>query len=518
MYHNHLRLRKRCAVSGATRSARALPGVAVAVLAASSIAAGTAEAQPTSSDAPIEGHCPALYALGIQGPDESSSGIDTSTDTGALGQAFGRMLADARGLVQRAYIPYGQREDGSEEPYDQAVATASARLENTAADIVRRCPATRIAVAGYTQGAPAAAVFAHRVGTGLASVDADRIAAVALLANPARATDSAVIAGRPGATTPDAAPGTRGTQVSKLAFNSTAAVGGGASQTAMATTDYGALAGRVAELCVAGDLTCATPSQGPIATAISNITAQSDLRDPVAAITTIADSLAATIYKTAVGVVNEDLHGQRLDELSYDPAKSLSQRLAEASDPSTPMPGLDEALAAVLRVGTIAVNAVTTVAKKVFTPATIAELATVGLANPTAALASLGTKVAGAVVELIPPRTANRWIEQTFTTLTTNITDNSELYLLSASTQYSSTSGRHGSYNSAPVTASGESALAATAGWFTATARDLAATTNQPAASPHPATDSAPSPRPSSPAPPTSTPPTSSLRGPVPAP
>ncbi|MEV0764805.1 cutinase family protein [Nocardia sp. NPDC050435] len=498
-------------------AARVLSVVAVTCLTSALIAAGAAGAQPDTEAAPIDGNCPALYALAVQGPEESSAGTDPSLDTGALGQAFGPMLASADGLVQRAYIPYGRDENGAQEPYEQAITTTATLLESTATEIIRRCPSTKIAVAGYTQGAPAAASFAQRVGSGQATVDPDHVAAVALLANPVRAANTPAIPGRTGRRTPEPVPGTRGSEVAKISFGTTAESGAGVDRSAPTVTEYGALTGRVADLCVAGDLTCATPTQGPIATAISNITAQSDLRDPVSAITTIADSLAATVYKTAVGVVNEDLHGQRLDELSYDPAKSLSQRFAEASDPSTPTPGLDQALAAILRVGTIAVNAVTTVAKKVFTPTTIAELAAVGLANPTAALASLGAKVAGAVVELIPPRTANRWIEQAFTTLTTNIADNSELYLLSANTQYSSTSGRHGSYNSAPVTASGESALAATADWFTATARDLAATANQPAASPHPATSSATSPHPTAPAQPPN-PPTPSPRGPVPAP
>ncbi|MEV0759432.1 cutinase family protein [Nocardia sp. NPDC050435] len=492
--------------------------MAVVVLTGGLIAAGS----PGVGAAPIDGSCPTLYALGVQGPDETSPGTDDTTDTGALGQVFGPMLASAHGLVQRAYIPYGLREDGSEQPYDQAVADASARLETTAVELLRRCPDTKIAVAGYTQGAPAASSFAQRVGSGQAAIGADHIAAIALLANPTRAANTPAIPGRAGQRTPEAVPGTPGTEVAEITFDTTAESGRGVDATTMTATEYRALTGRVAELCVAGDLTCATPIQGPIATAISNIAAQSDLRDPVAAITTIADSLAATVYKTAVGVVNEDLHGRRVDELSYDPAKSLSQRLAEASDPSTPMPGLDEAIAAVLRVGTIAFNAVVTVAKKVFTPATIAELAAVGLANPMAALASLGAKVAGAVVELIPPRTANRWVEQAYDTITTNIRDNSELYLLSSATQYSNTSGRHGSYTSAPVTSSGESALAATADWFAASARDIAASATTPASlrsAPAP-TNPATSPRPSSSPPPapTTTPALTSSRGLVPAP
>ncbi|WP_433622255.1 cutinase family protein [Nocardia sp. CA-120079] len=425
----------------------------------------------------------------MQGPEESSPDAASTTDTGALGQLFAPMLGAAQGLAQRAYIPYGSRGDGAEEPYDQAVATASTRLEDTAAEIVRRCSGSKIAVAGYGQGAAAVAAFAQRVGTGTGKVGADQVAGIALLANPARASDTAVLPGLAGATTPTAVPGTTGTQVSKIAFTGTATTGSGIARTADTSADFGSLTGRVADFCVAGDITCAAPSEGPLATTVTNIAAQSDLRDPVAAISTIAQALAATVYKTAVGVVTEDVHGNSLDQLSYEPSKSISQRLAEASNPATPLPGPDQAIAALMRIGTIALNAVTTVAQTVFTPATITELATVGMTDPLAAIATLGTKLAAAVVELVPPQTGIRLINQAFDAITTTVTDNTQLYNIASSTQYSDTSGRHGSYSSTPATPTGQSPLATTAAWFAAAARDIAAIT--PPATPAPTTTTA---------------------------
>ncbi len=448
--------------------------VAASTVLASIVASGYASAQSPSPEPPLESTCPALYALGVQGPEESSPDAPATTDTGALGQLFAPMLSSAQGLAQRAYIPYGNRGDGSEEPYDQSVATASGRLEDTAAEIVRRCPTTKIAVAGYAQGAAAVAAFAQRVGTGTGKIGADQVAGIALLANPARATDTAVLPGRAGATTPTAVPGTTGTKVSKIAFTDTVPGGSGIARTADTSASFGSLTGRVADFCVAGDITCAAPSEGPLATTVANIAAQSDLRDPVAAISTIAQALAATVYKTAVGVVNEDVQGNSLDQLSYEPSKSISQRLAEASNPATPLPGPDQALAALMRIGTIALNAVTTVAQAVFTPATITELATVGMTDLLAAIATLGTKLAAAVVELVPPQTGIRLINQAFDAITTNITDNTQLYNIASSTQYSDTSGRHGSYSSTPSTPTGQSPIATAAAWFAAAARDIA--------------------------------------------
>ena len=69
-----------------------------------------------------------------------------------------------------------------------------------------------------------------------------------------------------------------------------------------------------------------------------------------------------TTIKTAVPVINEDVHGTTLANLSLSPQKSLSQRLAEASDPRTPLPSATDAVAALFKLGTIGLNAAITVA------------------------------------------------------------------------------------------------------------------------------------------------------------
>ncbi|MET8778992.1 cutinase family protein [Nocardia sp. NPDC004654] len=467
---------------------------------------GSAHADP---DVPMGKTCPSLYVLGVQGGQESSPGVASTSDSGALGQVFGPMAAVAGELVQRAYVPYGRESGRAQPPYDEAVTAAAEQLEEMATEVLTRCPNTKIAAAGYAHGAPAVSTFAHRVGTGIARVGADQVAAIALLANPARAASTAVLPGS-GSTTPSPAPGTAGEKVSAIALTSPALSGAGITAAPQAP-GYGALTGRVADLCVPGDATCDTPTGSLLARTVANIAARSDLRDPISAISTVAQLLSATIYTTAVGVVNEDLSGTSLDQLSYQPAKTLGERIAQASQPNSTPPGPHEALAALFRIGSIGLNAVISVAQKVFTPTTVAELATVGLASPWAAVATLGAKLAGAVVELVPPQTASRWINDAFTAITSTITDPRELYTLSASAQYSDTTGRHGSYRSVPATPAGRSTFAVTADWFTAAARDLAATTSgSGAATPKPlsrATTSTPSHSTSSAPAATSTPP-----------
>ncbi|MEV6338731.1 cutinase family protein [Nocardia vinacea] len=437
--------------------------------------AGVSTVHADDGVVPLGAKCPSLYALGVQGSEEGAPEAGIVSDSGALGQVFGPLAATAGDLVQRAYVPYGQAADGKTLPYDAAVTAAAERLEQMAAEVVTRCPNTKIAVAGYAQGAAAVSTFAQRVGTGNAQVAADRVAGIALLANPTRAANTSVLPGLPQASTPTAAPGTTGEKVAAITLSNPVLTGIGIAPTA-GSSGYGALVGRVADLCVAGDATCDAPAGSSLATTVANIAARSDLRDPIAAISTVAQALSATVYTTAVNVVNEDLSGTSLDQLSYQPSKSLGQRLAEASSPTATPPAPADALSALFKIGTIGLGAVVSVAQKVFTPATVAELATVGMSNPWAAITALGTKLAAAVVELIPPQTGSRWINQAFDAITSTITDHSELYTLASSAQYSDTTGRHGSYQTVPATPTGHSALRATADWFTALARDLAAT------------------------------------------
>ncbi|MGV9678765.1 cutinase family protein [Nocardia sp. NPDC003482] len=462
---------------------RLVAGAVVGATLGTQICAGVGHA-----DVPLGPRCPALYVLGVQGPEE---GVSVTGDTGALGQLFTPLLAGSGNLVQRAYIDYEQAYGTAEQPFEHAVATATQRIQDAAVEIVSRCPATRIAAAGYGQGAAAVADFAHQVGRGNGGLAADAVAAIALFANPDRAPGP-VLPGRPGQTTPAPVPGTAGTTVSGISLTMPATAGSGIGQSGITATDYGALAGRVADFCTAGDLSCDAPgTDAPLTRALRNIASQSKSGDPVAAISTAAEALAATAWTTAVGVITEDLSGTSLDQLSYTPTKSLGQRLAEASDPATEKPGPDQALAALMKLGTIGLGSVVSVARKVITPATIGELATVGMSNPLGAIAVLGTKIAGAVAELIPPRTALTWVNQAFDAIRSTLSTDNDLYELAARSRYSDTDGRHTAYTTAAATPAGQSPLRAAADWFAAVARDIDAT--HPATyTPRPATTSTP--------------------------
>lgn len=444
---------------------------------------GAAAAAPAGPSTHISiTNCPALYALGIQGTGESSPDAAPTTDTGMLSTVFRPLLARAPepGLVDRAYVPYeagfGGITQGGAVPYAESVTGGLDRLRTMAKSIAERCLATRFAVVGYSQGAHVASVFAQEIGQGRGILPADRVAAVALFGDPTRNPGAPLFPGAPGKATPDPAPGTDGARLAAVqALPQQPATGGGIGPDRDRAANFGALTGRVASFCAAGDLACDAPDGAPILKAVANVAGQSTLSggDPIASLTSIAQALAFTSIKTATKVVNEDIQGTTPAAMSLAPKKSISQRIAEASDPRTPV-DLPGALQALLKVGMIGLNAVVTVVRTVINAAAIAELATAGLANPAAGLLLLGSELAGALTQLVPPTTVSRLVTQAYDAVVRNITDNSELLNVTTWVRYWDTAARHTTYNTATVSADGNAPTQFVADWFAAVARDVA--------------------------------------------
>ncbi|OLT48675.1 hypothetical protein BJF87_19790 [Gordonia sp. CNJ-863] len=446
----------------------------------------------TTVAAPAEaaGSCPSLYVLGVQGTGQSAANASPTTDSGFLSSVMKPLMTMAGSLVQRAYVPYpagfGGATGGSSMTFDKSVSHAITRTTSMIKQVADRCDDTQFALTGYSQGAFAAARVARDIGQGRGPVPADRVAGVSLFGDPTRPAGAPLFPGLDGASRPDPAPGTSGESLMTVpVLDQQMPAGGGIGPTTDTVSDYGELTGRVASHCQSGDLACDAPADAPVVHLVTNIVGQSklDQDDPVQILTSLAEALALTTVKTAVPVINEDVQGESLEELSYQPSQSISQRLAVASDPRTPLPSAGDALSALVKVGTIGLNAVVTVAKEVLTPATITALATTGLANPPAALAMLGAKALESTVKLVPPTTVNRWANEAFTAVKQNISDNSELLDVSNLVRYWQTAQQHGSYTSNGSTAAGLSATAYTATWFAALAADLAGKTLTPSGS-----------------------------------
>ncbi|WP_245717311.1 cutinase family protein [Nocardia jejuensis] len=429
--------------------------------------------------------CPALYALGVQGTGESSPDAAVSTDTGMLSAVFRPMLADASdaGLVDRAYVPYeasfGGAVASSLTPYSQSVDDGLTRLESMAKQVVDRCPNTRLALAGYSQGAHVVSLFAQKVGASKGAVTADKVAGVALFGDPTRNSGSSLFPGAAGKTAPDAAPGTQGTAVAALTTPMSPdqpATGAGIGTDKQISTSFGTLAGRVASFCTSGDLACDAPTDSPLVRTVANLASQVELSggDPIASLKSIVDAVAYTSIKTFTSVVNNDISGTTVTDLSISSQKSISERIADASNPATSV-NLPGALQALVKIGTIAFNSVIAVVKNVLTVNNIAEIATAGLANPLAGLAVLGTKVVSAVVDLVPPTTISKLTGQAYTAIVKNVTDNKDLLDITTWARYWNTAQKH-DYTHAQGAGFGDSPAQYAGAWFAALAHDLAST------------------------------------------
>ncbi|WP_280422506.1 cutinase family protein [Nocardia carnea] len=403
------------------------PALAAAVLAAvagSLCLPGSIAAQPSVGQS-----CPVLWVLGVQGTGESSPDASETADTGMLGHLLGPVAAAAPDLVARTYIPYPAAfggavgTGGGHDPYTHSVGAGLAALTDTAGQIGTACPGTTLAVVGYSQGAQVVSEFARAVGAGQGPVAAERVAGVALYSDPERAPGSPVIPGRPGQLIPEPAPGTNGVAVSKVAFTAAPASGGGIATTS--GVDYGALTGRVADICVEGDLSCSAPDRAALLQAAAQIAAQADLRDPIAALGSIQSLLSGVLGDAWTSVLLNDFqvgHGW----VDYVPAASLSQRLIEAADPRTPPPGPDEAAAAATR---------------------WSQITTVVAADPISQLPRLAAQLSAAFGQLV--------------------TDNADLLDPRVWLRYTDIPARHTGYAATGLLATG-------AAWMTALAHDLA--------------------------------------------
>ncbi|MEV0359377.1 cutinase family protein [Nocardia sp. NPDC050697] len=312
---------------------------------------GVGSAQPPAS---VPG-CPALWVLGVQGTGQSSPQASETADTGMLGALLAPVVAAVPQLVQRTYIAYPAAfggalgTGGGPVPYADSVAIGLAALEDTAAQIAANCPSTALAAVGYSQGAQIVSQFARAVGAGDGPVGPERIAGVALYADPDRAPGTATFPGRPGQVTPDPAPGTGGAGVAAVQI-ATAPVSG--SGLAAGGSDYGALTGRVADICAEGDPSCAAPDHAALLRLAAGVAAQADLRDPLTALGSIQALLSGVLGDAWTTVVNQDFT-LGPGGVDYAPQASLVARLTAAADASTPPPGPDEVTAASARWGQI---------------------------------------------------------------------------------------------------------------------------------------------------------------------
>lgn len=429
--------------------------------------------------------CPLLHVFALQGTTESSVKADPKIDSGMLSQVLipvDNALESNKKLIDRDYVPYpasfgGRPGDKDSATYTQSVETGMANTKKLITQTHSSCPATRVAILGYSQGAHVAHNILADIGAGKGPIPADMLAAGALFSDPVRQQDAALFPGAPNQISPAAVPGTTGASVTKVVADpQVPSTGGGIAPVQPGETDtqgFGEVSGRVTSFCQTGDLACSA-GDAPVVKLATNISGQLhlDQQDPQQTLIDVATALGGTAIRSAATIVNDDIQSSdgTTAGLQYTPQKSLLSRVADGSDPQ----GSADVVGALVKVGTIAFNTGIAIAKKVITPGNIAELASVGLANPAAALALFGQKLGSAALEMLPPIGVDQIQNIVFNEISQDITDNKSLVNMATDVRYWNTVRLHGSYGTTPVTPTGKAPTGFVAQWLESAVKDLA--------------------------------------------
>ncbi|MFD2395597.1 hypothetical protein ACFSSF_19625 [Dietzia aerolata] len=114
--------------------------------------------------------------------------------------------------------------------------------------------------------------------------------------------------------------------------------GSGLNHEAQQIDDFGTLTGRVAQICVAGDLSCSAPvnaALGRAAVAIMEHAGTDFSSDPLAAASAVSQSLTHTAATGVATSLSEDWEGDTIGALTPTGEFSVSERIEQAATPES---------------------------------------------------------------------------------------------------------------------------------------------------------------------------------------
>lgn len=209
-----------------------------------------------------------------------------------------------------------------------------------------------------------------------------------------------------------------------------------------------------------------TPSAAPSTSAQSETSSQTST--PTSATEETESSANASETASSGQSGNVDL----ISTISRDGARSKS--MAEARGPvgGELIGDLGKsAVAAVSKLGGMALGKGITIAKKAITVENLAQVASAGITNPKAGLAVAASKLADAALEVLTPETVTCMADEVFKEIDVlGITGDG---LAETAVQAAGHGNAHNSYGSRPATADGRSAIDATVDWAVAASRDV---------------------------------------------
>lgn len=290
---------------------------AVSSTAAAAVAIGIGVVIPTNAAA-VPTACAATFNLFIPGTWETNENADPNQPVGMLKPVADALQSEHGADAQIYTLPYMARAFDNGHSYGDSKADATSKSNQVLSKVATSCPATKFTITGYSQGADAAGDLASAIGNGSGPVDASRVLAVGLLADPGAGTKGAATVGPKTAGEGIADPRPQG---------------------------MGRLSGRVASICDPGDLYCsiqkgASPLLGSLGTILSKSTTGASSVGTVGGGSQLASALTSTFSSAdlpGLGTNLADL-GQQLSEPNVDirkvgsTATSIANTLAPLTD------------------------------------------------------------------------------------------------------------------------------------------------------------------------------------------
>ncbi|MGW0025413.1 cutinase family protein [Rhodococcus sp. NPDC003383] len=296
------------------RSRRTVALVATATVASGGVlltAPAIAHAAPTD--------CVSTFNLFIPGTWETDENADPSQPVGML-KPVADALENTHGSAVEVYtLPYMARAFDNGHTYADSKADAVSKAKQVLADVAKSCPRTKFTMIGYSQGADAAGDIASDIGNGRGPIDASRVLAVGLLADPGAGTKGSATVG----------PRTSGQGIADPR-----------------PQGMGALSGRVASICDPGDLYCSIEKgSSPLLGSLGSILSKSSSVDDVptaepggntqlaAALTSDFSDADLPALGTKVSALGQQLTAPTVDiDQVADTARSIANTLAPLID------------------------------------------------------------------------------------------------------------------------------------------------------------------------------------------
>ena len=159
-----------------------------------SVAAAVAITPGLATPAYADTNCTPYKIVAVPGTSETNSNANTSQPVGLL-KSIPDLVTNAGSPVSSEFVAYPASAFAGGADYSTSEAEGVAKTKSILSGTATRCPATKILLVGYSQGADVAGDVAAEIGSGRGPIPKDRLAGTVLIADPQRGTPMESVVG-----------------------------------------------------------------------------------------------------------------------------------------------------------------------------------------------------------------------------------------------------------------------------------------------------------------------------------